>query len=484
MHHRVLNGPYLPPDSDMLWLALYFPQLPIDRQQESATEQPRAVVLQEGARRRIMACNGCAAAAGVKPGLALKNAYALAPSLIVSEYDEDEQRRHLEQLSLSALQYSSIVSPEAPDTILLEIAASLKLFGGLNTLHDRIREDMQQQQLTLHTGIAPTPAAASLFARAGIRQAVVTSEALTDTLNRIQLSCLPLDVFTSKGLRQSGIHTLGEMRQLSPAALTRRFGNECTTLLYKLDGRLPDPRTPFKTQASFSQAINLPLEAPDTQALTFPLKRLLGSLGGFLRARDLGVAHLKIVLHHHRHKPQTVSLKFLEATTDMTHLLRIATERLESTTLQDAVIKLTLDSDEFGPTPVQNRDLFQKAHTRKATVEQLLDKLVARLGKDAVYTASSGDDHRPEKAWTQTLLNGRQTATPWPARPLWLLPEPKLLNQPVTVHTPPERIENGWWDELDVRRDYFIASNRQGSYFWLYRLRHQPDQWWIHGLFA
>ena len=117
-----------------MWLALYFPQLPIDRQDQRSADEPRAVILSEGPRRRVMACNSCAEAYGIKPGQALKNAYALVPNLLISDFDEYEQAAHLEQLTLWALQFSSWVCPEEPDIILLEIAASLKLFDGLDGL--------------------------------------------------------------------------------------------------------------------------------------------------------------------------------------------------------------------------------------------------------------------------------------------------------------------------------------------------------------
>ena len=228
----------------------------------------------------------------------------------------------------------------------------------------------------------------------------------------------------------------------------------------------------------------MPLEAPDTKALAFPLNRLLGSLGGFLRARDMGIRHLDIQLYHHRLKPSTVALKFLDATANMNHLFRVATEQLGTQTLQAPVTRIGLHSVELASLEREGRDLFHKSQSQHQSVEQLLDKLVARLGKEAVYTATPCDDHRPEKAWLTTLLDKRRTHVQWPARPLWLLAEPRLLDEPVTLHTQPERIENGWWDEADVRRDYFIASNGQDTYYWLYRLRHQPEQWWIHGLFA
>ena len=468
----------------MLWLALYFPQLPIDRQARTDEDEPRAVILTEGPRRRILACNTCAAATGIKPGMALKNAYALVPDLVISDYREDEQHAHLELLTLWALQFSSSVVPEPPDTLLVEIQGSLTLFGGLKALLETIGQQLREQQLTVLPGIAPTPGAATLFTRAGIRKTIRSKQALAEALAGINVAHLPLDDFTLKGLRQSGIHTLGELQRIPPAALTRRFSHHCTELLYKLDGRLPDPKTPYRTTETFSQAIDLPLETLDTSALGFALKRMLGSLGGFLKARDLGIRHLDVHLYHHRLPPHIVALKFLDATADMHHLLRVATERLGNLTLQAPVTRLGLTSIELAPLDREKRDLFNKSQSQTQSVEQVLDKLVARLGKQAIYNALPENDHRPEKAWLSVLLNQHQTHKDWPARPLWLLAEPRVLDEQVTLHTLPERIENGWWDETDVRRDYFIGSNAHGSYYWLYRLRQHPDQWWIHGLFA
>jgi protein ImuB len=51
----------------------------------------------------------------------------------------------------------------------------------------------------------------------------------------------------------------------------------------------------------------------------------------------------------------------------------------------------------------------------------------------------------------------------------------------------PERIESGWWDDDDVRRDYFIAETARGEIVWLYRdHRYGIDdgEWFLHGLFA
>lgn len=468
----------------MLWLALQFPQLPIDRRPGGDVDEPLVVVLQEGPRRRILACNEAAAAAGIHSGLALKSAYAIVPDLVVNEYDEDEQQQHLEQLTLWALSYSSWITPHAPNTVLIEIQASLKLFGGLEALLKIIREDVQHQALTVRMGVAPTPSAAQLFATAGQSTPVRSRSALGQVLAPIPVEYLPLDAFTFKGLRQSGIRQIGQLMRLPAASLTRRFGNTCMDLLYKLDGRLPEPQQAFVPPKTFSQAADLPLEAPDTNALAFPLNRLLSALGGFLRASDLGVRHLDIQLYHHKQAPTVVTLRFLDATASSQHLFRIATERLGNTVLSSPVIRIRLDSQELAPIERGAKDLFQKSQAQASSIQQVLDNLMARLGRDALYTALPGDDHRPEKAWLSALLQETSPPVQWPARPTWLLKEPRLACEDLELTTLPERIENGWWDETDVRRDYYIAHDRKGSHYWVYRQRNDPHNTWIHGIFS
>ena len=60
-------------------------------------------------------------------------------------------------------------------------------------------------------------------------------------------------------------------------------------------------------------------------------------------------------------------------------------------------------------------------------------------------------------------------------------------NQPWVLQDGPERIESGWWDGTDVRRDYFVARSPQGELMWIYRdHRYGTDdgEWFVHGVFA
>ena len=521
----------------MLWAALYFPdlilarsaQLPVQSagqsEQQGNFELPRVIIESQGARRLVMSCNSAAREYGIDNGMVLNAAYAICPQLETNDYDEVLQQQYLEELCLWALQYSSWVTPCMPDTVMLEIKASLSLFGGLPNLLNKLNNDMHEQQLGVATGVAPTPAAARLLSRinyqlpqqhssarkpqrklhkqrAQQRKQSAPPIATSGTLGPITemaeiesvfadlpVACLPLNEFTHKGLRQSGIKHCAQLFRLPASALTRRFGEDCTTLLYRLLGRIPEPCPALRMPDHFLRSLDLPLEAPDTNALQFPLNRLLNALGGYLRASDSGVKQLKIALYHPRCKASVEILGFLEATADHKHLLRVATERLAAMHLPEPVTAITIEALETDAITRSGKDLFNKSESQSGTIEQALDLLSARIGRDKVYTPSLQQDHRPENAWAAASASGTDES-PWPTRPLWLLPEACASRQALTLMSQPERIENGWWDTNDVRRDYFIAKDSRGAWLWVYcerqsgRQATQKEIYYIHGLFA
>jgi protein ImuB len=126
-----------------------------------------------------------------------------------------------------------------------------------------------------------------------------------------------------------------------------------------------------------------------------------------------------------------------------------------------------------------------------AAEAELWERLCARLGDEAVCALHPCADHRPEHAWRADKRPAAHAASPPPAaRPLWLLPEPQALTSflpnaqsPVVLLDGPERIESGWWEGRDVRRDYFVARVQDGQTLWIFS---EPDggQWYVHGIFA
>ena len=115
--------------------------------------------------------------------------------------------------------------------------------------------------------------------------------------------------------------------------------------------------------------------------------------------------------------------------------------------------------------------------------DRLVERLQARLGRDAVHGVSVYPDHRPEYAWRRVdpgEWDPHEFVQPGP-RPAWLLERPRPVAQTeLGLLAGPERIACGWWDGDEARRDYFIAELGDGV-AWVYR---EEGAWYVHGFFA
>jgi protein ImuB len=70
-----------------------------------------------------------------------------------------------------------------------------------------------------------------------------------------------------------------------------------------------------------------------------------------------------------------------------------------------------------------------------------------------------------------------------PPRPAWLLDPPRPLAQPpAALCGTPERIESGWWDDADCRRDYYVADAGDMR-LWVFQDL-ATRQWYLHGLWG
>ncbi len=467
-----------------LWISLYLPNLQLDSINPNQTT-PIAITERVNNRQQVISCTKGATDFGITRAMALNGAYALCPALTVMEYDEEHQTTLLRQVGEWAMQFSSIVSLHPPDHLLIEIAGSKKLFEGFETLASLIEQELAKLGFGAQMGIAPTPLAANLLARANNRIGITRVERLPAGLKELSAALLDLDDQTKEGLRRSGIHTIGGLLNVSPASLTRRFGPACVKYLDCLLGKHPYPVKPLRSSEIFERSLDLPIEVDDTNALQFTTQRMTSELSAFLVARDAGVNGYRFTLRHERHANTTLQLRFLQATSQPKHLHQVLSERLAQIVLPAPVSGLAMIADIFSDIERDAADLFHKSQRQQKSLGEVIDKLYSRLGADALHTISTVDDHRPEKAWKKTFPDGfEQGDDLWPQRPLWMLETPKLAKHHLNRISEIERIETGWWDETDVRRDYFIADDKNGTRYWAFKERDGSDEIYIHGLFA
>ncbi len=475
-----------------LWLAAHFPRLPLAALLPDTAQARAAVVTAlDDPRRSVIACNARAARQGVVPGMGLNAALALVPGMRVEERRLSAEAALLDRLGRWALQFTPVVSLEPPAAVLAEVRGSLDLFGGVMALLRRALSGLSASGLSASLAIAPTARGALWLARAELAMTVTRTDAMPGIAARLPLACLQWPEDTVATLVGLGIRSVADLLRLPRAGFAARFGPR---LLDELDeglGRRPAPRRRHVVPERFDERLELPAAAEIVDLLQPALERGLARLEAFLRARACGIRELRIDLLHRRAAPTRLRIALARHSGDAAVLRELIRERLARCRLALPVTALRLRSGVLLPLQLRDAGLFERGRSAdpEATA-RLLDLLRARLGHEAVFGVTPVPEHRPERAF-RVAEPGLATSlpVPWhaarPARPLWMLADPQPLDDwEGTLVTGPERIETGWWDGHDVRRDYYVALSRAGVRLWIFRERPPGQRWFLHGVFG
>ncbi len=474
-----------------MWACLRFPHWSLQASGDDLT-RPVAIVDGQPPRQRIVQVNALAHRAGVRSSHALAAAQALCSRLVLRPRDETAERQVLEALAAWAYRYSADVVLAPPDALLLEVGRSLSLFGGWPALQARLREELATLGYVHVLVAAPNATAAQVLSHSHDGLAIDASPSLLRALGALPIAAGGLDPNVVASLAGMGFRLLRELFRLPRAELARRVGPGVMDHLDRLRGlaaeRLPRYRPPdrFERRIEFDHGIE------STAAVLFPLRRLLGELALFLAARDGGVQRFTLVLEHERAATTRFEIGFLDPVREAATLLELARPRIERLELAAAVHALTLRADELPTLCPLHKDLFDSGRAEALEWPALVERLRARLGDAAVSGLARVDDHRPEHAWRRVSVTGRSRVEPTgvmeasaPLRPLWLLPRPCLLRPaPCAILAGPERIESGWWDGGDQRRDYYLVRLHDGQRAWAFVPAGDRDGWMLHGWFA
>lgn len=486
----------------MRWACLLLPQLALDVVLRQRAQPQRALALVDGprARRRLYAVNAAARALGLKPGMSLIAAQAIADGFDTVDHDPDGTERARQLLAAWAYRYSSQVSTEFAHAVVLEVGRSRALFGPWPQLRQRLDSELHELGFRHRIVAAPNPHAARVLSNLGehaaIKHAAVDDAHLEAALAQLPIERSGFDADTVQALQRMGLRRLGALFGLPRAPLGRRFGAALLTHLDALRGLDAPPLRYFQPADRFEARIELGHEVESSQALLFPLRRLTADLAAYLAGRDGGVARFVLVLEHEpglhgrSHRQTEVAVGLLAPERDPAMLFELARGRLQQAQLPAPAIGLRLLAEELPPFVPARRDLFDPRPQQAVPWDQLRERLRARLGDEAVSGLAVQAEHRPERAWR--ALSGDAPAPraeaavePLPPRPGWLLDEPVPLRDPgLRVLAGPERIESGWWDEDDVRRDYYLVETARGQRGWAYRDAGGDGEFLLHGWFA
>jgi protein ImuB len=185
-------------------------------------------------------------------------------------------------------------------------------------------------------------------------------------------------------LQNVGVKTIGDCLALPRDGVARRLGPEL------IDGFDRAPRQAARSADIFYAADDIQggttaaCAAHEAEMLLFAARRLLVELCGYLAATASGAQRLSFSFAHHGREATRIVLTLVSATRDADHLTSVLRERLERTALPCPATAIALESELLLPLASRNLSLLPDAGQQEEAAAQLIERLRARLGEEAV----------------------------------------------------------------------------------------------------
>ncbi|WP_299044939.1 DNA polymerase Y family protein [uncultured Tateyamaria sp.] len=551
--------------SDRRILSIWFPRLGVERlirRQPMLVDQPVAVVEEHQNMQVITSLNGVAQVDGLQIGQPVRDAHAMCPGLLTFPRSQQAETRFLEALQRWAGKFSPWVAPEDGDALVVDLTGCAHLFGGEPQLMQVVQDDCTDLGLSVLMGMADTRGAAWALARyagkaagsdrsgdsidqearatrsrAGKRRhwtkggaaPAVAAHAPDVTriappgqtygaLSPLPIAALRLDPEMTAQLGRLGLRRVGDLLGQPRAGLARRFGRGLVLRLDQAMGSAPEPVSPAKPPDHFAVRMTLPDPIGLAEDVMAAIDRTLPRLCKMLEDKGKGARHVMLQAYRSDHAVEVIEVGLARPTHDphrIRPLLEMKIEEIDAGFGIDMIRVLATQVEPIHDVmTVGHREAGAAVQARlnnANALDDLIGRLGARVGLDAIRRFEPADSNIPEKS--HKILSAAWSKPhegPWPKptnpRPL-LLWHPEPVHAPATPKMPqtfrwrgmdltrqraigPERIAPEWWlDDPNWRsgtRDYWVTDTTDGQRLWLFYAHGggMSPGWFCHGSFA
>ena len=488
---------------------------------ELATE---AVALLEGngSRARVVAATRRARQGGVRPGMTLPQARALLPGLLARGRDRECERAATEVLLEVAGRLSPRVEEGGEGLVWVDLAGlpALRRDGeGERQLGQAIAAEAERAGLPVRVGIAGSKLASRLAAALPRSPVVVRPGDEAGFLAPLPLVHLAPELDLARRLERWGLRSVGELAGLPPAEVASRLGEAGERLQRIARGLDPAPLVPREPPPELREGMELEWPLTTLEPFLFLARAALDRLGHRLSACGLGCLRLGLSLRLEPagHDERVIALP--APTRDARTLLTLVRLDLEKRPPGAAVAAFAFTVWPDAPRPGQ-LSLFGPPELSPERLATTLARLFALLGPDRVGSPRPLDAHRPEgfallpyapppaplvpppPPEARGLMAVRVLRPPVPLevltredagiggpRPTELQSaageeaarRPRLAGA-VRVAAGPWRLEEDWWTEARVEREYWDLELAGGVLCRVFREPRSGD-WYADGIY-
>jgi protein ImuB len=481
-----------------VWIPAF--RLAVARLTQNADLDAAVIVADRLERGRVVDCSLPAAALGVRPGMTLVQAQAVA----------NEARTVVDDRERDATVWSGVLEALDAASPLVEDAGWGRAFlemrgiegspaGWVGAVHNALAGF----DLPLRVGLGPNPFVA-------LAAAVRGDGTICDGDPAAFLAPFPLEQLdcgddVCERLRLLGIATLGDLATLPHGPFVRRFGPPAARWhewAHGVDRRRlrPRPRALRIDRSSYGDG-----EATSEEAVLFALRALVNRVVDDLGAAGKRAGRLVFALECENGDVRELTTRVAQATAVPATLFNLLRARLEGVVLDAPVVGLRLVAEglEDGGVPLA---LFAAGDPDPDALGIVLARLDAALGEGGALRSRIVEGPRVERRFAHDPFTLEPLITTrWSTAAVAPLPQTATLQfrpvapQPVVVRviggtprfvgTPaqtvldaagPWRVEEAWWAGEPLMRDEYDVLLDDGS---LVRLAHENTAWSIRGIY-
>jgi impB/mucB/samB family C-terminal domain len=355
-----------------------------------------------------------------------------------------------------------------------------------------------------HAGVAMTPVAAEVAAtqssvpltivKPGQDQSFIAPHKLAVLSPREDLAAL---------IQGLGIETCAAFAALDAEAIEIRLGIEGVRLWQR--ARADDERFLFKIPLRSLPSASIEwveYGLKDPERLLFVINSLAGTVCTSLINRGERAREMALVFSLGNRTQRTHTIRSSRPSAEQKRWMRLVREALDTLTLPDAVMGVTLRVESVTGNHGAQGDLFDRGFASAPMVEDAIVQLTDDQGDVVVEPVNSEHPLLEQRTSWIARRDTRVVKKQKPALTLQLLPSPKVVTvstEPRRDHDVPVRYLDGneWHDIVEAAgpdrvsggewatqyaREYFRCVREDGMMVWLYRgTQQQSADWFLHG---
>ncbi len=480
------------------------------RRQPALREVPFVLAAPEHGRMVIKAANVPAQEKGIDAGMVVADCRAVLPSLQVFDDKPDQAGKLLNALAEWCIRYTPAVATDMSDGLILDVSGCAHLWGGERPYLKDIIVRLRGFGYDVRAAIADTIGAAWAVARYGTSSPVVEAGLQADALLPLPPAALRLEAAVLEHLRKLGLYTIGSFIHMPRSALRRRFGQGLLTRLDQATGQEFEMIQPIQPAEPYQERLPSPEPIKTAAGIEAALQQLLEMLCRRLAAEGKGLRKSVFKCFRIDGVVQQIETGTNRATRNAAHLFKLFELKIANIAPALGIEVFAIEAGMVEDIPVTQDALWDFTEGGNGTaIAELLDRVAGKLGVQAIHRYLPDEHYWPERSVKTAASLAEKAQACWNPglpRPIHLLPDPETIE--VTVPMPdyppmlfrykgelyhvskadgPERIEQEWWLQRGLYRDYYSVEDRKGARYWIFRAGsyEQGDpQWFIHGFFA